>query len=192
MIYIVSDTHFFHRNIIEYCDRPYDNIEIMNEDIVNKWNSIVKEDDIVFHLGDVGFGLVEQLQPIVHRLNGHKILLRGNHDMNRGTISWTNIGFEFVYKKGIISLQDFNELIMEMYGQKFVNFSDWEDNEILFSHSPKQCDDNVLNIHGHMHNVPLDPNTYNLMNHICTSIEMIDYKPISLDEVLSRAEMKKI
>ena len=117
MIYIVSDTHFFHRNIIEYCDRPYDNIEIMNEDIVNKWNSIVKEDDIVFHLGDVGFGLVEQLQPIVHRLNGHKILLRGNHDMNRGTISWTNIGFEFVYKKGIISLQDFNELIMEMYGQ---------------------------------------------------------------------------
>lgn len=192
MIYIVSDTHFFHRNIIEYCDRPYDNIEIMNEDIVNKWNSIVKEDDIVFHLGDVGFGLVEQLQPIVHRLNGHKILLRGNHDMNRGTISWTNIGFEFVYKKGIISLQDFNELIMEMYGQKFVNFSDWEDNEILFSHSPKQCDDSALNIHGHMHNVPLDPNTYNLMNHICTSIEMIDYKPISLDEVLSRAEMKKI
>ena len=65
MIYVISDTHFSHNNIIEYCDRPYKNTLEMNQDIIKKWNSVVTENDIVFHLGDVGFGLVEQLKPMI-------------------------------------------------------------------------------------------------------------------------------
>ena len=104
MIYITSDTHFSHKNIIEYCDRPYTNPEEMNKDLISKWNSVVKEDDIVLHLGDVGFGLVEELSPIIQGLNGHKILIRGNHDFKRGVTSWMNIGFEKVYKeKSVLS-----------------------------------------------------------------------------------------
>ena len=99
MTYIISDTHFSHKNIIEYCNRPYENIETMNKDIVQKWNSIVNPEDMVIHLGDVGFGLVEQLQPLIHSLNGYKILIRGNHDAKRGIDSWKNIGFDEVYKK---------------------------------------------------------------------------------------------
>lgn len=56
MIYFIADTHFYHENIIKYCNRPFKNSKQMNEYIVNKWNSVVTKDDIVYHLGDVGFG----------------------------------------------------------------------------------------------------------------------------------------
>ena len=51
---------------------------------MNKWNSIVRKDDIVYHLGDVGFGSTDELKELVGRLNGTKILIRGNHDFKRG------------------------------------------------------------------------------------------------------------
>lgn len=76
MIYIISDTHFSHNNIIRYCDRPFTNIQDMNKHIVEKWNSVVKPNDIVLHLGDVGFGLKEQLTPLITSLNGNKILIK--------------------------------------------------------------------------------------------------------------------
>lgn len=183
MIYIVSDTHFSHKNIIEYCNRPYENTEIMNKNIVEKWNSIVAPKDVVFHLGDVGFGLVEQLKPLIESLNGHKILLRGNHDMKRGINSWTNIGFDIVYKNKEISLSKFLEDIKTIYTED-VSLDLKEFNDIIFSHCPRQVEDNILNIHGHIHNVPLDTYLYKPENHFCASIEMIDYKPIPLSKIL--------
>ena len=93
MIYFIADTHFNHENIIKYCDRPFSNAKEMNEYIIQKWNSVVKEDDIVYHLGDVGFGTTEMLKELISRLNGTKILLRGNHDFKRGVNGWKEVGF---------------------------------------------------------------------------------------------------
>lgn len=64
----------------------------MNEYIIKKLNSAVKEDDIVYHLGDVGFGTTEMLKELIGRLNGKKILLRGNHDFERGVNVWKEVG----------------------------------------------------------------------------------------------------
>ena len=64
MIYFIADTHFNHENIIKYCDRPLSNAKEMNEYIIQKWNSVVNEDDIVYHLGDVGFGTTEMLKEL--------------------------------------------------------------------------------------------------------------------------------
>ena len=81
-IYLTSDSHFSHKNIIKYCDRPFTYIEEMNETIINNWNSVVKPNNIVFHLGDFAFGTIAQWEEIRSRLNGHIHLILGNHDMH--------------------------------------------------------------------------------------------------------------
>ena len=84
MIYFIADTHFNHENIIKYCNRPFKNTYKMNEYIIQKWNSVVKKDDTVYHLGDVGFGSLQEVKSLVERLNGTKILIKGNHDLKIG------------------------------------------------------------------------------------------------------------
>jgi calcineurin-like phosphoesterase family protein len=78
--FFTSDTHWYHKNIIKYSNRPYANVEEMNEALVTNWNNRVKKTDVIFHLGDFGFAHVTQLQAVAQRLNGHKFLILGNHD----------------------------------------------------------------------------------------------------------------
>ena len=63
--YFIADTHFNHENIIEYCNRPFKNAKEMSEYIITKWNSVVTQKDIVYHLGDVGFETTEELKELV-------------------------------------------------------------------------------------------------------------------------------
>lgn len=79
MIWFTSDTHFNHDNIIKYCNRPFSSITEMNEALIKNWNELVKPDDTIYHLGDFGFGKIEN---IVRRLNGRKYLIIGSHDKN--------------------------------------------------------------------------------------------------------------
>ena len=55
-IFFTSDTHFDHKNILRFCNRPWETVEEMNQGLIDNWNSVVGPDDIVFHLGDVSFG----------------------------------------------------------------------------------------------------------------------------------------
>ena len=80
MIYFISDTHFYHSNIIKYCDRPFKDTNEMNETIINNWNSIVKNNDTIYHLGDFCLSTNDEIKSIFNKLNGNKILIRGNHD----------------------------------------------------------------------------------------------------------------
>lgn len=80
MTFFTSDTHFGHRRIIEYCARPFADVAEMESELVRRWNERVGPGDTVYHLGDVYFGKVAGLPPLLARLNGGKILIRGNHD----------------------------------------------------------------------------------------------------------------
>jgi len=76
-----ADTHAGHRNIIKYCNRPYDNVYEMDEAYIKNHNSLVGKDDIVWHLGDVANACsIEYAINFVKRLNGRKRLILGNHD----------------------------------------------------------------------------------------------------------------
>jgi calcineurin-like phosphoesterase family protein len=83
-IFIVSDTHFHHENIIKYCNRPFTSAEEMDEKLVENWNSVVRQQDKVYHLGDVYFPKYrKEKQGILARLDGTKRLLLGNHDSGK-------------------------------------------------------------------------------------------------------------
>lgn len=80
-IYFTSDNHFWHSNVIKYCDRPHKSIEEMNEDLINKWNSVVKPEDTVYVLGDFSLAF-RAVETFSYRLNGTRYLVPGNHDFN--------------------------------------------------------------------------------------------------------------
>ena len=158
-IFVIADTHFNHKNIIKYCNRPYKNVEFMNFDIITKWNKVVRPRDIVIHLGDFGFGTQMELNQIFNRLNGRKFLVMGNHDYRVGKQYYEEIGFEDVIK---------DEFVI---------------GNIVLSHYPKKVNDNQINIYGHIHNKePKD--WYNDNKHYCVSVEKINYTPIDIDELL--------
>ncbi len=78
--YFTSDTHYYHHNVIRYCSRPYASVEEMNEDMVKKWNEIVKPEDTVYVLGDFSLAF-RPVEIFSFRLNGIRKLVPGNHDM---------------------------------------------------------------------------------------------------------------
>jgi len=82
-----ADTHFNHRNIIEHCHRPWASVYVMNEYLINAWNSVVRPEDLVYHLGDFAwpegkllFSDIHTPRKILGLLNGRKILITGSHD----------------------------------------------------------------------------------------------------------------
>jgi len=87
-----SDTHFHHANVIQYCNRPFKDKNEMNEMLIKNWNSVVSPDTRVFHLGDFSFGGVTASADVISRLNGYKIIIKGNHD--RGRTKLVSMGFQ--------------------------------------------------------------------------------------------------
>ena len=84
-IFITADHHFNHKNIIEYCKRPFKSVEEMNNIMIEKWNKKVNKEDLVIHLGDFALGNKQQVNDIRKKLNGTIILIKGNHDkVNKG------------------------------------------------------------------------------------------------------------
>lgn len=78
--WFISDTHFYHSNIIKFCGRPYSSAEEMNEGLINNWNSRIGKKDVVYHLGDFAFCGTSKAVEILNRLNGKIHYIMGNHD----------------------------------------------------------------------------------------------------------------
>lgn len=172
MIYFISDTHFNHDNIIKYCNRPFKDVKEMNEKIIENWNNIVKEDDTVYHLGDLALGSKEEFKDIAKRLNGNKILIRGNHD-NWSVKTYEDLGFT-VLKNAPIKFEEY---------------------KLLLSHTPRaktEIPEGYINIHGHIHNNILNDlkdypeELYPKDLHFNVSSDVLDFTPISIDKILKK------
>lgn len=164
-LFITSDTHFNHNNIIRYCNRPFASVEEMNEKLIANWNSVVGKDDRVIHLGDFAFGGKTKVEPIVKRLNGQIDLVLGNHD-NLKFKDYYDLGFHRVYDHPIII-----------------------DNFYILSHVPLQWiteDMPYAHIFGHVHTQEMY-RTYT-RNTCCACIERHDYKPVEFEKIKQQFE----
>lgn len=161
-VFVTSDTHFYHGNIIRYCNRPFSSVEEMNEKLIENWNSVVGPNDKVIHLGDFCFGNKTKVKEVFSKLNGKIDLVMGNHDRHK-IKDYYEIGFHRVYDKSIL----------------IHNF-------VILSHAPLQWikdGDVYLNVYGHVHNMEIY-NTWT-KNTCCACVERHDYKPIPMDRILN-------
>ena len=167
MSYHISDTHFNHKAIIEYCNRPFLSVEEMNDFMIKSWNSVIKDgsEDLVYFHGDFAmYSSKDTIESLVKRLNGRKILILGNHD-RRGRRFFLDCGFIEVYKK-TIQIGDY-----------------------MLSHKPIEVlEEGFINIHGHIHDRVLEK--YDKKRYINVSVEAINYKPIWIDLYIQAEKIK--
>lgn len=81
MIYFTSDLHLGHQNALRLCNRPFQDVDEMNRTLIQNWNQFVKKNDFIYILGDLTMKLsLDEANQMISKLNGRKILVRGNHD----------------------------------------------------------------------------------------------------------------
>lgn len=96
MIYLTSDLHFNHANILKYepQTRPFKSIQEMNETLVHNWNNVVRAEDTIYVIGDFFMGQLQDIEPILSQLNGNIKLVRGNHDTKARLEYYKTYGIE--------------------------------------------------------------------------------------------------
>lgn len=163
-IAVASDHHFFHRNIIKYCNRPFPSLEAMHERMIKDWNKSVTKDTIVVHLGDfICGGSFDQVKEVLDQLNGFKILVTGNHD-RKGKAWLKRAGFNRVFT---------NRWTLGMY---------------TFSHRVQSADyllemNTRYNFHGHSHKYHYGDPFYNF------GVDVVGYVPKLVKTNLTREEL---
>lgn len=95
-LFFTSDTHFHHENIIKFCNRPFTDVQEMDNILVERWNKVVPVDATVFHLGDFAWGGYNAWKNVREQLNGDIVLIKGNHDQKNMTATAEKELFSFV------------------------------------------------------------------------------------------------
>lgn len=159
-IYLISDTHFGHANVIKYSDRPYSNVQQMDNELIKNWNNVVRKDDIVYFLGDFCMGGKELIAHYTQQLQGRKRIVLGNHDRNAKL--YLEAGFEYAFPHPII-IEDF----------------------YILSHKPQYLSAAApyVNIHGHLHTINQELMLGDKNLYYNVSVEQINYRPIDFNEI---------
>lgn len=164
-VWIWSDIHFGHKNIISYCNRPFMDTTEMDEALIANFNDYVGPDDVSIWVGDVSFRKDDAANALLERCNGYKILVIGNHDVHKTTLR--NLNFDEIHPIYMIELP-------------FV--------DLVFTHYPM---DNLpkpmINVHGHLHDKLTDND-----QHVSVCCEILNYHPIHLDELARIARTRSV
>lgn len=167
-VFLISDTHFGHAGVCHFLRddgtklRPWNSPEAMDEAMVKLWNDTVGPKDKVYHLGDVVIN--RRALATLHRLNGEKVLIKGNHDIFRP--------------------EEYMRYFKDLRGYHVIN-------NMLLSHIPVHPDSKgrfAANIHGHTHAYNVMDQTGEKRDpwYECVCVEQIDYKPISLEQLMEK------
>lgn len=160
-VWWTADLHFNHANVIKYTNRPFSDVQDMNEQLILRWNTKVRPNDFVFCVGDFGFGSKQSLMQIFARLNGQKCLIKGNHDKEATRLPW-----QWVKDYHEVDLEDFDKkIVMSHYAMRVWNKS---------HHGS-------LMLYGHSHgNLPGNSQSLDV------GVDVWDYAPCNLTDILSR------
>ena len=168
--FLIADLHFGHENVIKYTSRPFVNAEEMDKRLIELWNSVVGNNDLVYVLGD--FTLSRKMYVIknlVDSLNGKKILIMGNHD-TRKPKDYVECGFEVATRKPMM-VEPGVILMHEPFGNPSLIVPDY------------------IYFFGHVHANKTLMDEY--PNCMCVSVERIDYRPINLDECIKKLRKRR-
>lgn len=170
-VWFTSDLHFWHKNICKYCNRPYNTVEEMNQGIIDNWNSVVKEDDIVYLLGDMGFCGIEKLRVLMSQLKGHIRLVQGNHDSDK-----------------VVNRLIEEELIEEVATLCYITIigdEECPDQDLTLCHFPMidwyNKEKGAWMIHGHQHQLPNTPSCS--FAHWDVGLDKNQMTPISFEQL---------
>ena len=176
MIFYYSDPHFFHRNIMTFCDRPFGSVAEMNRVLLDKYNRKVGEEDTVYFLGDLFYrcGKPNGEAEILSRMKGKKVLILGNHDE-----SWIHKVDLSLYFEQVVE----DELEIMDQGTR-----------IALSHYPlfdeAYIRDGGYMVYGHLHNngpnMPEWPELCRRERMLNCCVEVIGYEPCALAELRDR------
>lgn len=171
MNYYISDLHLFHNNIIRLCNRPFKSVDEMNEIILNNYNSIVKNTDTVYFLGDVLFAKTKEDQlkaiDLFSKFKGNKILIIGNHDSNS------------------LKFHNFRKLFSRI--ESYLEIYDNGKKVILFHYPIEEWNGffrDTIHLYGHVHNN--DNNLKKIKNRFNVSVDIHDFKPVTLKQLISK------
>lgn len=174
-IWFTSDLHMNHTQEFLYGPRGFTNEKEMNEAIVERWNSVVKADDIVWNLGDIAMNDIGGTIPYLNRLNGTQYWLLGNHDT-------TNKVERILKSCWKISVPAFTYATLEKIGGMSIYMSHYP--TLTANFDEKHFSRHVINLHGHVHSKvnwiqPTNPFMYHVGvdSHNCT--------PVHIDEILT-------
>lgn len=158
-IYFIADTHFGDDRIRRYENRPFETVAEMDAELIRRWNEMVSNEDTVYVLGDFGADGYEA--EVLSKLNGTKLLVKGNHD-GKSNEEYRQSGF------------------MEVYDHPIIIDGFW-----ILSHDLLYVNENMpyANLFGHVHNSPIIKDCSK--QHYCVSAERIDYSPISFEKIKS-------
>jgi calcineurin-like phosphoesterase family protein len=181
-IWVISDTHFNHQNIIKYCGRPFETAKEMNECMVENWNAVVKPQDKVYHLGDVYMGggfSREYTLDLLCNLNGHKRLILGNHDNGKDQILQKDFEKIDVWR------------MFPEFGLLLTHIPMHESGLYRGDHRAKGTK-KLRNIHGHIHEKVVKQVVMTMTgiqewyeepdpNYECLCVEHTDYRPVNIE-----------
>lgn len=186
-IWYTSDLHFDHLNIIEYCNRPYSDVQSMNEDLLERFNSVVKPTDVTYFLGDIAMGNRKDGLEYIKQMHGNKVLVLGNHDYphpvhNLKIIKkWTPI-----YKEAfdsIISTNHIDQVWTDGLKMRLCHFpAEFEYNgDNKFSPYKPDLENADWVLCGHVHNSWKFKPQYRSIN---VGTDVWDYKPVNREQIM--------
>ena len=173
MIFLTSDIHFGHKNVIGFCNRPFRDVDHMNEKLIKNWNEVIGIDDVVYIIGDISFTGIEKTKEILRRLNGKKHVIKGNHDKKEH--------LEILKKEYLIlNYQDYLEV--EHNGKLFILF-----------HYPIEewhwMQKGTIHLHGHIHSGPTKSDYHSITkkeNRYDVGVDNNNYYPISIEDIIKK------